>query len=60
MAETPDGAAIRVSLAKIPNGMGYNSLALIQMSGYGRRSRRTVLSKTLPSVQDVSRNEAFV
>jgi hypothetical protein len=25
--------------------MGYNSLTLIQMSGYGRRSRQRVLSK---------------
>jgi hypothetical protein len=48
MAKTPNGAAIRVSLVEIPNGMGYNSLTLIQMSGYSRRSRRTVLSKTLP------------
>jgi hypothetical protein len=49
MAETPDdGAAIRVLLAETPNGMGYKlTYADPNMSGYGRRSRQTVLCMTM-------------
>jgi hypothetical protein len=52
MAEIPDGAAIRVLLAEIPGGMGYKlPYADPNMSGYGQRSRRTVLCMTMSPEQ---------
>jgi hypothetical protein len=51
IAETPDGAAIRVLLDEIHDGMGYKLTTLIQMSGYGQRSRRTVLCMTMSPEQ---------